>query len=156
MYAYVPDNQTVESVGRLPSAARRLDTQEWVLFVATTPVDTLHACGWYAVTEVVRPADDATTTYDLSYMFDGTTTVTQTWTARPKTQVELDADTAAAAQDTRATDLTTAVATLRQWASDAASTTVTSGNAVAVLGTVVTRLGIFFDRFADLLEYQGL
>jgi hypothetical protein len=50
--------------------------------------------------------------------------------------------------------LATAIDTLRQWADQAESTTVTSGNAVVTLGTVVQRLGVFFDRFADLLERQ--
>ena len=44
------------------------------------------------------------------------------------------------------------VATLRQWALDAQGTTVTSGNAVATLQQTVDRLGVFFDRFADLIE----
>lgn len=49
-----------------------------------------------------------------------------------------------------------AIAALRQWADDAESTTATSGNAVAVLNTVLDRLAIFFDRFADLLEAQRM
>lgn len=44
------------------------------------------------------------------------------------------------------------VSVLRQWADDAESTTVTSGNAVATLQQVVNRLGKFFDNFADLIE----
>lgn len=59
------------------------------------------------------------------------------------------------AYDERETSLVNAITTLREWADDAESTTVTSGNAVAVLNTVVDRLGIFFDRFADLLENRG-
>lgn len=59
-----------------------------------------------------------------------------------------------AAHDARAARLRGAVATLRQWASDADDTSVTQGNAVQVLGTMVDRLGLFFDRFADLLENQ--
>lgn len=55
----------------------------------------------------------------------------------------------------RADALRQAVATLRTWSSQASGTTVTSGNAVATLQTVVTRLGIFFDRFADLLDHQS-
>jgi hypothetical protein len=47
-----------------------------------------------------------------------------------------------------------AIATLRDWANQSRATTVTSGNAVATLQTVVNRLGTFFDRFADLLEVQ--
>lgn len=54
--------------------------------------------------------------------------------------------------DPTVAQLTNAVAVLRQWAADADAVTVTSGNAVATLATVVDRLGVFFDRFADLLE----
>ena len=44
-----------------------------------------------------------------------------------------------------------AVRTLRTWANQAQNTNVTNQNAVATLQIVVDRLGLFFDRFADLL-----
>lgn len=47
-------------------------------------------------------------------------------------------------------------AVLRNQATTAAGTTVTSGNAVAVLQTVVNDLGIFCARLADLIEGLGL
>jgi len=50
--------------------------------------------------------------------------------------------------------LDSAIATLRLWADQAETTVVTTANIVAVTQTVVTRLGVFFDRFADLLEKQ--
>lgn len=53
------------------------------------------------------------------------------------------------------TNLDGVVSTLRSWASDARATTVTAGNVVAVTQTMVNRLGVFFDRFADLLVNQG-
>jgi len=56
---------------------------------------------------------------------------------------------------TREANLAASVATLRQWASDARGTSVTSGNAVATLQVVVNRLGVFFDQFADLLQQSG-
>lgn len=63
---------------------------------------------------------------------------------------------ASRASDARRQRLNTAAATLRQWAADAAATTGVSSMTVAqhknVTQTVVTRLGIFFDRFADLLD----
>ena len=43
------------------------------------------------------------------------------------------------------------IKTLRLWSNQAQSTTVTQGNAVATLQVMVDRLGLFFDRFADLL-----
>jgi len=53
--------------------------------------------------------------------------------------------------DAAGANLSGAVVTLRQWATDAQAVTVTAGNAVQTLQIVVGRLGIFFDRFADLL-----
>lgn len=57
-------------------------------------------------------------------------------------------------REERAFVLTQAVPTLRQWAADAEATTATNTNAVQVLNVVIDRLGVFFDRFADLLENQ--
>lgn len=150
MYALVIDG-TVQSVGGLPNAARRLDTGEWVLGLADAPDSLRVACGWYPVTDTARPADTADTTHDRTIdVVDGTPTVV--WTARPKTTEEQAADTDRAAFQTREDNLAAAVATLRQWAQDAAGTTVTNGNNTAVTQTVVNRLGVFFDRFADLIE----
>lgn len=74
-------------------------------------------------------------------------TVRRSWTYTPIPQDRLD-------RAARETDLAGSIATLRQWADDARGTTVTQINAVTVLGTVVNRLGTFFDRFADLLEQR--
>lgn len=52
--------------------------------------------------------------------------------------------------------LANAIATLRQWSTDAGGTNVTSGNAVAVLQVTVTRFGVLADNLADLLtEWQS-
>lgn len=63
---------------------------------------------------------------------------------------------ARAANDQKLADLGAAVATLRTWSSQAKATTVTTQNAVPTLQTVVTRLGTFFDHFANLLEAQNI
>ena len=89
-YAYVTDG-TVQATGRLPAAARRLDTGQWVLGLADAPVELQQACGWYPVTDTPRPDDTATTTHDRTVtLVAGTPTVV--WTERPKTQAELDAE----------------------------------------------------------------
>lgn len=90
MFALVIDN-TVQSVGRPPRSARRLDTGQWVMGLADAPQELQRACGWYEVVGTPRPADTATTTHDRSYEWDGVT-VTVTWTERPKTQDELNAE----------------------------------------------------------------
>ena len=90
MFAYVTSG-TVQATGRLPAAARRVDTGQWVLGLAAAPVELQQACGWYQVTDTQRPADADTTTHDRTVeLVDGTPTVI--WTERPKTQAELDAD----------------------------------------------------------------
>lgn len=76
-------------------------------------------------------------------------TATFTRLVVPLTQGELD-------ENTRMTNLRASIATLRTWANDARNTTVTSGNHIATTQTIVNRLGTFFDRFADLLEVQGI
>lgn len=59
-------------------------------------------------------------------------------------------------RDNKLTTVGQQVATLRSWATDAAGTTVTNGNNTTVTQTMVTRMGLFFDRFADLIEGQRL
>ncbi len=88
--------------------------------------------------------------------FDSTLTLVET---RPATTDEIELVDAQIDQEDReqkADNVSQAVTTLRQWASDAAGTTVTTGNQVTVLQQVVDRLGTFFDRFADLIESKRL
>ena len=152
-YAYSLDATTIQSVGRLPRAARRLDDDAWVLGLPDATVAVQQACGWWAVTDVPRPADTATATFERTVEFVAGT-VTVVWTERPKTQAELDAEALNVRQETRRLNVEQAVSTLRTWSDQAESTTVTQGNAVATVQTMVDRLGVFFDRFADLVEAQ--
>ena len=149
-YAYITDATINAEAGNVPTAARRLDDGRWVLALRDASVELQEACGWFAVTDTPRPPDTPTTTHDRTVeLVNNVPTVV--WTERPKTQAELDAEQAAAESTVRRTDLQAAVSTLRQWSDDAEATTVTNGNNQAVTQTMVTRLGVFFDRFADLL-----
>lgn len=88
--------------------------------------------------------------------YDSTLTLIKT---RPATSDEIEAVDDQIDQEDReqkATNVSQAVVTLRQWAADAAGTTVTNGNNRAVTQQVVDRLGVFFDRFADLIESKRL
>lgn len=90
MYALVINNQ-IEAVGGLPNSARRLDTNEWVMGLATAPAELREATGWLEVVDTARPADTATTTHDRSVeLVDGVPAVT--WTERAKTADEQQAD----------------------------------------------------------------
>lgn len=85
-FALVTDN-TIQSIGRLPDSARRLDTGEWVMGLATAPPELVAATGWTEVVDTPRPADTATTTHDHSVeLVAGVPTVT--WTERAKTSEE--------------------------------------------------------------------
>lgn len=88
---------TIQSVGGLPRSARRLDTGQWVMGLATASLEMVQACGYFAVVLVARPADTPTTTFDRAVTLVGAVP-TETWTERPKTQAELDV---AAAQTNR-------------------------------------------------------
>lgn len=146
-YALVTDG-IIDHPYRVPSVLRT-DDRDYDL--RSLDPDLLAVHGIYEVVQVARPADTDTTTHDRTVeLVDGVPTVV--WTQRAKTQAELDAEAEAAAAAERAFVLEQAIPTLRQWADDAAATTATSTNAVNVLNVVVDRLGVFFDRFADLLE----
>jgi hypothetical protein len=93
-YAQVTTNTITTESGLPPQSARRLDTGQWVLGLRDAPVSLQQACGWFAVTENVRPADTPTTTYDRSLTLVANVP-TVTWTARPKTADEIKADTVA-------------------------------------------------------------
>jgi hypothetical protein len=152
-FAYVNGGSVHSIRNHLRFAAQRQDTGQWVMNLDLADSATREACGWYDLIDAARPADTATHTSDRSLVFTaGVASVV--WVVRPWTADELTAQQKAAAAAARTTELTTAIDTLRQWASQSRSTTVTSGNAVATLQTVVNRLGTFFDRFADLLENQ--
>lgn len=91
MYALVI-NGTIQSTGRLPESARRLDTGEWVMGLPDAPPSLVAATGWAEVVDTARPADTATTTHDRSVeLVNGTPTVV--WTERAKTADETQAET---------------------------------------------------------------
>lgn len=94
-YYHLPTN----TVDRLPDAARRVDTGQWVLALRSADVATQQACGWYKVAETAPPDDTATDTFDRSVqLIAGVPTVV--WTQRPKTPTELDGAKSAATQTT--------------------------------------------------------
>ena len=87
-YAYSPDAATIQSVGRLSRAARRLDDGAWVLGLPDAAVAVQQACGWWEVTDVPRPADTATATFERTVEFVAGA-VTEVWTERLLTDDEL-------------------------------------------------------------------
>lgn len=105
-YALILNNQIIQSVGNLPTAAKRLDTGQWVLPHAGQWTDAqAAACGYLPVVPADRPADTATHTSDRSVeLVAGVPTVV--WTSRPWTAEEAAARTA----DTNRTAIEQAVA----------------------------------------------
>ena len=88
--------------------------------------------------------------------FDGSLVIQEQRPATPDEIVTVDDYDDGVALNQKATNVSQAVTTLRQWAVDAAGTTVNNGNNRAVTQQVVDRLGVFFDRFADLIESRRL
>lgn len=86
----------------------------------------------------------------------GTLTATFTFTPVVLSAAESNAVAAGNTRLTQRTNLANAIATLRTWSTQAAGTTVTSNNVVSVSQTTITRLGLFFSNFADLLEVQRI
>jgi hypothetical protein len=153
-YALVENDQVVRVAGQ-PTNLRRLADGALVLWSQYITAAELAACGWFQVIDAARPADTATHTHDrtLQVGTQGAFRVVRVvWVQRPWTQAELAARAKAAAVDARNTELANAIDTLRTWAAQARGTTVTTANHLATTQTVVTRLGTFFDRFADDLE----
>lgn len=87
-YALITNN-TIQSIGGLPRAARRLDTNEWVLppnGVWTTPQ--AEACGYFYVVPTNKPADTDLETWEKTVeLVDGAPM--EVWTSRPWTEAEL-------------------------------------------------------------------
>lgn len=126
--------------------------------VGETPPDLSHKnppLKWVPYVDGPVPAYDP----ELEYIQAGGIAVSLTEVTRLYNKVAFTAEQLAAKADDVDRDLkkgnvANAVATLRDWATQSAGTTVTSGNAVTVLQTMVDRVGVFFDRFADLIEGQ--
>lgn len=115
-------NDTIEAVGALPRSARRLDTQEWVMGLATADSTFQQACGYFPVTDVPRPADTATDTFDRSVQLVHDTP-TVVWTQRPMTADELANATANTNRTTIQTQAKTALANNRTYLAIATPTT---------------------------------
>ncbi len=88
--------------------------------------------------------------------FDSTLTPVETRPATPDETLLVDDQIDSEDRDTKGDNVSQSVTTLRQWAVDAAATTVNNGNNATVTQQVVDRLGVFFDRFADLIESRRL
>lgn len=111
--------------------------------------------------QVIAPTPTFTNTshkLDVGIWVDNTNTQTATFT-NPivvLTPTESNIVVVALNRITQKNSLSNSLTTLRSWATQAAGTTVTTNNNVAVLQTITTRLGLFFDQFADLLEIQRI
>jgi len=87
MFAHVT-NGTVDAVGQPPQLVEQ-DGRWWDL--RNRDLATLALVGWFPVTEVTKPADTATTTWDPVFT-PGVGDVDQSWVVRNKTSEELAAE----------------------------------------------------------------
>lgn len=147
MYALVVDDAVV-STGRLPASARRLDTQEWVMGLATATVDLQQACGYLEVDEPARPTVTAQQTFDPDTIELVAGVPTRVFHVRAKTQAELDADTADA--DTRAErdQAKAAVAQLDQFITRGATNTAAQVRDMTVIQARILKR-LIRDSFGD-------
>ena len=151
MIIYTPDGVNFERLAKLPKEHwEQINELEGTFHELTA--GNANSYGYYQVTTTDAPASTATTTFDEEIQPNGAGGWEQVWVERPLTQDELDRQAARDASEARNTTLKGAIPTLRQWAADASAVTVTNGNNTSVTQTMVDRLAIFFDRFADLLE----
>ena len=149
-YIYSPDGTTADRT------RRNLPAQHWEVTSVDPPEGTYHditpanaeTYGWYELVEVARPDADHVRTVENIGPGQG---FTEVWTFD---QATADANADQADRDTKRGNYQGAVTTLRTWSDQAETTTVTSGNAVATLQTMVDRSGVFYDRFADLIEAE--
>ena len=131
--------------------------------------DTQMISGLAADTHILQDVTDPRPTVDVDYdplthkvgkvatVYDTVNeTATDGWELVALTQAEIDAAADNADRAAKLTGVGTQVATLRAWAATAAGTTVTNGNAVAVLQVVVDHQATFFAKFADLIEGQRI
>lgn len=108
-YAHVTVD-AIDQIGQPPQLI--FDGTRWWDMRGATDAD-LATVGWYPVTATPRPPDTPTTTFDYSVTLVASVP-TETWTARAKTQAELDAATAAANAATLRADTTADLAKLSQ------------------------------------------
>jgi hypothetical protein len=105
MYALVVDGQ-IQSTGRLPESARRLDDGAWVMGLATAGLELQAACGYLEVVEPTRPTITTAQTFDDDTIELVAGVPTRVYHVRAKTAPELAAD-VANANRTIVSDLTT-------------------------------------------------
>jgi hypothetical protein len=87
LYAKVIDSQITDVANRPPTAARRLDTEEWVMALREASATLQEECGWFLVAEVPPPALAVGEVADMEIqLVEGRPT--QVWTVRPETEGE--------------------------------------------------------------------
>lgn len=147
------DTFTVKKSGAVIARGSKWPRADGMQIVGLDPTITI-----LKESESERPAfDPATQKITAAWVDDDVNqSAVYTWTVAQLNAGELTAVSDAAAFSAKKTNLVNAIATLRTWSTQAAGTTVIAGNAVATVQTMVTRLGVFFSHFADLLEYQRI
>lgn len=154
MYALVVDN-AVQSVGRLPNSARRLDNRAWVMGLANAPTALVEACGYFPVTDeppTYGPATEVLERGDVT-LVAGVPTVQ--YTVRAKTADEIAAEADETDRRAKGVNVGQAVNWLRTHADQyqAAPNVTTNAQALAAINTLRADLPVLFDGLADLLEW---
>ena len=139
MYAQVTAGTITAVQGQPPVAARRLDTQQWVLGLRDADTATQEACGWFPVTDTTQPADTVTERYERSVdLVAGQPTVV--WSAVAKTVEEQAAEAAEAEAVIERQQARDAIANLDQYLGLGSPTNAQVKQAVDFLAKVCKRL----------------
>lgn len=86
MYVKLIDGK-MRALGRLPRAARRLDTGQWVMDLANASDEDRAACGWFPVVRNPRPVDTETVTWEREIVTRGGIAA-ETWVERERSADE--------------------------------------------------------------------
>ena len=112
-WAHITDGAIDAYAGKAPSVGVRQDTGQTVSGIQPTDTGLLLACGWQQIVPTTKPTPAAGNTLDRSIELPGGVP-TETWTERPMTQAELDAEATQATQNRLEGLAVTAVPQLRQ------------------------------------------
>jgi len=114
IYARIIGNTITKQARQLPRTARRFDNQQWV-YLPDADVAAQQATGWFEVTVEADTHNSATEVATLGPVELVNGLPVRRYTVRAKTQAELDAETAAAADEVERQQARDAIADLNAY-----------------------------------------
>jgi hypothetical protein len=147
VFALVKDGLIV-STGGLPTSARRLDTQAWVMGLATAGTSLQQACGYFMVVEPARPTITTAETFDPDTIDLVNGVPTRIYHVRSKTAAELAADLATATATTERDQARQAITALDAFITRGATNTAAQVRDMTVIQARILKR-LIRDSFGD-------